>query len=45
MKTVDTAHMGIFASVARPFSKFLGGAWDEAGIEILLPQYYGQAIS
>ena len=26
----DTAHTGIFASVTRPFSPFLGGAWDKA---------------
>ena len=26
-KTADTAHMRIIASVTRPFSQFLGGAW------------------
>ena len=26
-KTADTAHMGIFASVTRPLSWFLGGTW------------------
>ena len=26
-KTADTAHTGIFVSVTRPLSQFLGGAW------------------
>ena len=30
MKTAETAHMGIFGSVTRPFSNFLGGAGDKA---------------
>ena len=30
MKTADAAHMGIFASVTRPFSQFLAGPGDEA---------------
>ena len=30
MKTADTAHTGIFASVTRPFSQFLMGPGDEA---------------
>ena len=29
-KTADTVHTGIFASVTRPLSQFLGGPGDEA---------------
>ena len=28
-KTADTVHTGIFASVTRPFSPFLGRAWGQ----------------
>ena len=33
-KIADTAQTGIFASVTKPFSQFLGGAWGEAKTEM-----------
>ena len=40
-KIADTAHMGIFASVTRPFSQFLGGP----GYYLSSPHWNGASIN
>ena len=44
MKTADTANMGIFASVTRPFSNFWVGPGDEASILLHRQEYKTNAV-